>query len=955
MIFRRRTVRRYIALIMTISLLSTVIFIEPSVEAKVTVNSVTVTTDKIEYTLGSEAIAIAQLDYTGSKKDLLGVNFTWYYPNGSLAKFDPLVMPDGSGASYSSWWPDELGMNFVVNATYSGDESKFDETNFDVVLAPPSNLIFGSIGINTTWTLAQSPYIVIGDVFVESGVTLTIEPGVVIEFFNNTILMVNGTLFANGNSTNMITFTSNNTNPKPGDWVGIDFNFANSNSKISYCRIEYAHNGINIYESSPKIVNNLIRDINRTGISAYRSSSYIGNNTITNIVYGYASNKGINLISECDVTIENNVISDVEEYGIKVTNSNPQILSNYISGSLYNIECVNSNATIINNTLFDATDSIRIVSSQDVLIENNDIFQNSFKGIRIESSSVKIIDNYIFDCGDQAIWIYKSQNSQIIGNLLMNNDVGIELRLSDTIFVDSNEILDCLNDGIISEDSNELVIDSNTVDGGENGIFLQDSENMSIHLNYIINNSEKGLYFYNTSNIQIENNEISQNAVGIYLLSSDAWLKNSTIASSSNWDVHLFQNSNLTSINSTFDGTRVIVAGTCLLIVKNYLHVFVQNQTFQSLKDAKVDVIDGNNTIYSDQTNEKGYLGFLLITDRIYLGSNTPVENTTVVEVIHDSTFFENNPRTIDMSYSHVEVFGVGNPLSISIELPENQTLAFDDINISGSSENQGADDVIIQISIDGGDWIFVNYSDLNKWWLSLDTTNLTDGEHVITARISNDFFSMEDSITILVDNIGNKPPELSITSHKSQDIVNGSFVLIGTAFDYDGLVESVDVKVDGEQWIAANNLGGNWSNWSFEIDSTDYSNGTYNISVMAVDNATESRIIFIELVFRNNESDIIDPNGNNSHDTNQTEEERPILPLLFVVIPLILSILLYALVKWKKDEEEEDEMIDDDEIISDDDILENGKKNDIEQNLENEVETGKLKVHEEDSNEKLD
>jgi hypothetical protein len=293
-------VRKYITLIISIAILTSVFFIFTSVEAKVTVNSVTVTTDKLEYTLGSEAVAKAQLDYTGAKKDLLGVNFTWYYPNGSLAKFDPNVMPDGSGASYSSWWPDETGANFAVNATYSGDTTKFDETTFDVVLAPPSNLISGPIGIDTTWTLAQSPYIVVGDVFIESGVTLTIEPGVVVEFFNNTILMVNGTLLANGNSTNMITFTSNNTNPKPGDWVGIDFNYANSDSKISYCRIEYANNGINIYESSPEIVHNLIRDINRTGISAYKSSSYIGYNTITNIVYGFASNKGINLISECE-------------------------------------------------------------------------------------------------------------------------------------------------------------------------------------------------------------------------------------------------------------------------------------------------------------------------------------------------------------------------------------------------------------------------------------------------------------------------------------------------------------------------------------------------------------------------------------------------------------------------------------------------------------------------------
>jgi parallel beta-helix repeat protein len=481
--------------------------------------------------------------------------------------------------------------------------------------------------------------------------------------------------------------------------------------------------------------------------------------------------------------------------------------------------------------------------------------------------------------------------------------------MSDHIIINLNMITDSVKDGIYSEDSGEIFIDSNTVEGGGNGIFLEDSKNITININSIFNNSEKGFYFYNTSNIQMENNNIVQNKVGIYLLSSSAWMKNNTVSDSNDFDIHLFQDSNLTSINSTFDKSKVIVSGMCVLTVKNYLHILVQNETFQPFVNAVVEIKDGNNTIYSSPTNENGNLWFLLVTDRIYYGSNTPQENITIVEVIYEPAFFMDNPRAVDMSYSHMEVFSFSNPLSIFIDSPENQTLAFDDINISGSSENQGTEDVIIQISIDGGEWIFVNYtnSDLTDWWLSLDTTNLTDGEHIIYAKISNEFFSMEDFIIILVDNIGNKPPDLSIVSHKSQDIVNGSFILKGIAFDYDGLVESVDVRVDNNQWIAANNLGGDWSNWSFEIDSQEYSNGTHNISVMAVDNSTESRIVFIELVFKNDESNINDPNDNETQDPKQNEEERPLWPLLFVTIPLILSILMYALIKRKKEEEREE------------------------------------------------
>ncbi|HNL07153.1 MAG TPA: hypothetical protein PKH93_06220, partial [Chitinophagales bacterium] len=48
-------------------------------------------------------------------------------------------------------------------------------------LALSQTNISGSISQNTTWSLANSPYLVTGTVTVQSGVTLTIEPGVIIK------------------------------------------------------------------------------------------------------------------------------------------------------------------------------------------------------------------------------------------------------------------------------------------------------------------------------------------------------------------------------------------------------------------------------------------------------------------------------------------------------------------------------------------------------------------------------------------------------------------------------------------------------------------------------------------------------------------------------------------------------------------------------------------------------
>ena len=101
--------------------------------------------------------------------------------------------------------------------------------------------VSGNITQNTTWTLAESPYIITGDLAVRHSefrdsptATLTIEPGVVVRFEPGTGLYIGyrggaynhswfGALFAQGTESAPITFTSNAANPAPGDWKGIYF------------------------------------------------------------------------------------------------------------------------------------------------------------------------------------------------------------------------------------------------------------------------------------------------------------------------------------------------------------------------------------------------------------------------------------------------------------------------------------------------------------------------------------------------------------------------------------------------------------------------------------------------------------------------------------------------------------------------------------------------------------
>lgn len=132
--------------------------------------------------------------------------------------------------------------------------------------------VTGGLFSNTTWTKANSPYIVTGNVVVFPGITLTIEPGVTIKFNDGLKMEVReGSLFANGTAANPITFTSNSSNPQKGSWDQIFVN-QSANIQIKHCKFHYAKSALTGQSIIISVVSSLFTD-NTLGMDAQSNTN----------------------------------------------------------------------------------------------------------------------------------------------------------------------------------------------------------------------------------------------------------------------------------------------------------------------------------------------------------------------------------------------------------------------------------------------------------------------------------------------------------------------------------------------------------------------------------------------------------------------------------------------------------------------------------------------------------
>ncbi len=183
-------------------------------------------------------------------------------------------------------------------------------------------------------------YVFKGNVSVSQGITLTLEPGVIIKFYDkNSNLAVNGTLKAgNDTDTEKIIFTSykddvyggdtngdGSSSPNMGDWQAINFTSTSLNSELHYAVVQYGG-----YSSTPS---------SGFAIKADNSPISIKNSIIQNNI-----NRGLYLINstatiDSDQFLGQNDSSDpsFKDSAIDVFGGSGQITNNYFKDNIYGI------------------------------------------------------------------------------------------------------------------------------------------------------------------------------------------------------------------------------------------------------------------------------------------------------------------------------------------------------------------------------------------------------------------------------------------------------------------------------------------------------------------------------------------------------------------------------------------------------------------------------------------
>lgn len=309
--------------------------------------------------------------------------------------------------------------------------------------------------VSGTWTKANSPYQIQGNITVPNGETLTIEPGVSVEFQGYYSLNIQGRIIAKGAANDSIRFTVSDTTgysdftATSGAWAGIGFEntpLTNDSSFFDYCVFDHGkakgdQNGLGVFGGALQIIS-----FNKIAIDHSHFYSNMADDGGSAIDIRTGMCRISNTVFSNNHILNGDGVIATDNFGNLSTPSNKDTL--WIDRCSFINNTSDSGTTVF---LFSYTEAVHV---SNVLIANNESFTDDrWSGYTTISSNecdlslrnCTVVHNKVADTSNSASTLSARQGKLTISNCIFFNNESKEpdFTLSDMTYAEiQNSIIE---------------------------------------------------------------------------------------------------------------------------------------------------------------------------------------------------------------------------------------------------------------------------------------------------------------------------------------------------------------------------------------------------------------------------------------------------------------------------------------------------------------------------------
>ena len=475
---------------------------------------------------------------------------------------------------------------------------------------------------------------------------------------------------------------------------------------------------------------------------------------------------------------------------------------------------------------------------------------------------------YIFDNDNNKFTSFDASN---ITSMNPDNNYNFSVENGSKLKMKNSEIHECgvSGDGGLLIESDDVIIDGNLISNNLNGIvcnssaiisnnIIKDNEGIGISCNFaepeifnnlILNNSKIGIDCY-MSNPKIVENIILNHTHGIYSLMSSPDIINCTIQNSTDYDIHLVEDSNPILINSSFDKDKLMLnkaSQPSSIEVRYFLNLLITNQFENEIPDADIRIQDNENGTYDENfiSDKEGKKNWILLTEYIETNDGKKIFTPFKINASFDENYKEmkvnlNESKSLEIIIEEkileMEIINpkdsetLKNTVLITVELKNDKNLEFISFSINGTELQNST-------------------SPTFEW----NTSDYENSEYKILVNAKDEKYFAEDTIKVIVEN------KKEITENHAPVITTENILETKVLEEYSVQYEFTDIDVyDTHTWNLETNA--TWLKMDVlgKLSGTPSQSdvGSFWVNISVTDNGTPTMSDFTNftLVVKNKE-----------------------------------------------------------------------------------------------------